>query len=94
MSFVDNEGNILVPKTVRPLMDYESTILGEKRGSIKQYRHGKLHIREYDSYYSIHYDKIDPHNDAIGHILIDATKYFPGIMMLVGLSDYLINREK
>jgi hypothetical protein len=53
-----------------------------------------LHIREYDNYYSVHYDKIDPRNDPFGHILIDASKYFPGIMMLSALSDYLIGREK
>ena len=45
-------------------MEYEPTILGEK-GSIKQYRHGNLHIREYDNYYSVHYDKIDPRNDPL-----------------------------
>jgi hypothetical protein len=94
MYFVDDEGNILVPKTVRPLIDYEPTILGEKKGSIKQYRHGNLHIREYDNYYSLHYDRIDPNNDPLGHVLVDASKYFPGIMILSALSEYLINREK
>jgi hypothetical protein len=94
MCFVDNEGNILVPKTVRPLIEYKQTLLGEKRGSKKQYRHGNLHIREYESYYSVHCDKIDPHKDPLGHILVDAAKYFPGIMMLSAFSDYLINREK
>ena len=94
MCFIDNDGNIIVPKTVRPLIEYESTILGEKKGSIKQYRRGNLHIREYDNYYSVHYDKIDPRNDPFGHILVDASKYFPGIMMLSALSDYLIGREK
>ena len=94
MCFVDNEGNILVPKAVRPVMDYEPITLGEKKGSKKQYRHGNLHIREYDSYYSVHYDKIDPRNDPFGHVLIDASKYFPNIMMLSAISDYLISREK
>ncbi len=94
MCFVDNEGNILVPKTVRPLMEYKPTMLGEKKGSKKQYRHGKLHIREYDDCYSVHYDKIDPHKDPFGHILVDASRYIPGIMMLSVLSDYLINSEK
>lgn len=94
MCFIDNDGNIIVPKTVRPLIEYEPTILGEKKGSIKQYRRGNLHIREYDNYYSVHYDKIDPRNDLFGHILVDASKYFPGIMMLSDLSEYLISREK
>ncbi|MDW0165326.1 MAG: hypothetical protein QOA14_09485 [Nitrososphaeraceae archaeon] len=94
MSFVDNEGNIIVPKTVRPLIEYKPTILGEKKGSIKQYRHGNLHIREYENHYSVHYDKIDPRNDPLGHVMVDATKYFPGVMALSALSDYLIDREK
>jgi hypothetical protein len=94
MCFVDNEGNILVPKAVRPLMEYEPTMLGEKKGSIKQYRHGKLHIREFDDCYSVHYDKIDPKKDPFGHILIDASKYIPGIVMLSVLSNYIINSEK
>lgn len=94
MSFVDNEGNIVVPKSVRPLIDYEPTILGEKKGSKKQYRHGNLHIREFDSYYSVHYDKIDPRKDAFGHILVDASKFIPGILMLSAISDYIINRAK
>ena len=94
MSFIDNEGNIVVPKSVRPLIDYEPTIFGEKRGSKKQYRHGNLHIREFDSYYSVHYDKIDPRKDPFGHILVDALKYIPGIMMLSAISDYIINKGK
>ena len=93
MHFVDIDGNIIVPKTVRPLMEYEPTMLGEKKGSIKQYRHGKLHIREYDTYYSVHYDKIDPNNDPIGHIMVDASKYFPGVIMLSFLSKYILNKE-
>jgi hypothetical protein len=94
MSFVDNEGNIIVPKTVRPLIEYWPTNLGEKKGSLKQYRHGNLHIREYENHYSVHYDKIDPRNDPLGHVMVDATKYFPGVVALSALSDYLINREK
>ena len=94
MSFVDNEGNIIVPKTVRPLIEYKPTILGENKGSIKQYRHGNLHIREYENHYSVHYDKIDPLNDPLGHVMVDATKYFPGFIALSALSDYLIDREK
>ncbi len=94
MRFIDNDGNIIVPKTVRPLIEYEPTILGEKKGSKTQYRRGNWHIREYDNYYSVHYDKIDPRSDPFGHILVDASKYFPSIMMLSALSDYLISREK
>jgi len=94
MSFVDSDGGIIVPKTIRPLIDYEPTMLGEKRGSIKQYRRGKLHSREYDTYYSVHYDKVDPRDDPLGHIMLDASKYFPGVMMLSFLSNYIVEKEK
>ena len=94
VGFIDNEGNILVPKSVRPIIDYESTILGDKRGSKKQYRHGNLHIREYENYYSVHYDNIDPRKDPLGHILVDASKYLVGVMGLSVFSDFLISRDK
>ncbi len=94
MSFVDSDGGIIVPKTIRPLIDDEPSMLGEKRGSIKQYRRGKLHIREYDTYYSVHYDKVDPRDDPLGHIMLDASKYFPGVMMLSFLSNYIVEKEK
>lgn len=93
MSFVGSDGSIIVPKTVRPIMEYEPTMLGESRGSLKQYRHGKLHIREFDTYYSVHYDKIDPRNDPFGHIMMDASKYFPGIVMLSFISNYIVDKE-
>jgi hypothetical protein len=34
-----------------------------------------LHIREYDEYYTIHNDKIDPREDWFGHLLLDAPEY-------------------
>ena len=52
VNFIDGDGNILIPKSVRPIVDLNTTILGEKKGCKKQYRYGNLHIREYDSHYS------------------------------------------
>ena len=75
MKFIDGEGNILIPKAVRPIIDYTETNLGSKKGAEKQYRYGTLHIREYQDYYSIHMDKVDPRIDPIGHLLKDAPKY-------------------
>ena len=82
VSFLDDEGNILVPKSVRPIIDYEVTLLGEKKGSVRQYRYGNLHVREYDSYYSVHVDNVDPRVDPLGHLMIDAPHFMKGILSL------------
>jgi hypothetical protein len=75
MEYIDGEGNILIPKSVRPIIDYPETNLGSKKGAKKQYRCGTLHIREYENYYSIHMDRIDPRIDPIGHLVKDAPEY-------------------
>ena len=87
MKYIDGEGNILIPKSVRPIIDYTETNLGNKKGAEKQYRYGTLHIREYENYYSVHIDKVDPRIDPIGHLLKDAPEYIIfGIMAsMVGL---------
>jgi hypothetical protein len=82
VSFLDDEGNILVPKSVRPIVDYEITMLGEKKGSIRQYRYGNLHVREYDNYYSVHSDIIDPRVDPLGHLMIDTPHFMKGMVSL------------
>jgi hypothetical protein len=78
VQYIDRDGNIIVPKSVRPIIDYKETLLGNKKGAKRQYRYGNLHIREYDDYYTIHRDKIDPRKDRIGHLLADAPEYLAG----------------
>jgi hypothetical protein len=75
VDFVDAEGNIVVPKAVRPIVDLEETILGNKKGAKKQYRHGNLHIRDYGSHYTVHTDRVDPRDSPLGHLLVDAPEY-------------------
>ena len=75
MKYIDGDGNILIPKSVRPIIDYTETNLGSKNGAEKQYRYGTLHIREYENYYSVHMDKVDPRINPIGHLLKDAPEY-------------------
>lgn len=75
MKYIDGDGNILIPKSVRPIIDYTETKLGSKNGAEKQYRYGTLHIREYENYYSVHMDKVDPRINPIGHLLKDAPEY-------------------
>ena len=78
MQYYDGEGNIIVPKSVRPIIDYKETPLGNKKGAKRQFRYGNLHIREYDDYYTIHRDKIDPRKDSLRHLLVDAPEYLAG----------------
>jgi hypothetical protein len=75
VNYIDGEGSIIVPKSVRPIIDYEETFLGTKKGAKKQFRYGNLHIREYKDYYIVHRDKVDPTKDPMGHLLIDAPEY-------------------
>ena len=82
VNFFDADGNVLVPKSVRPIMDYDITVLGERRGSVRQYRHGNLHVREYETYYSVHFDNIDPRSDPLGHLMIDTPHFMKGIMLI------------
>jgi hypothetical protein len=90
--FVGDDGSIMVPKSVRPIIEYSPTALGSGCGALRQFRAGKLHIREYDSYYSVHSDKIDPLHDPFGHLIIDAPEYLVG--MLSGLSVYSALKDK
>lgn len=85
MYYVDGNANIIVPKSVRPIIDYEETYLGNKKGANRQFRFGSLHIREYDDYYTVHKDKIDPRTDPFGHLLLDAPEYLTGILSLVSV---------
>jgi hypothetical protein len=75
VDFVDADGNIVVPKAVRPIVDLEETALGNKKGAKRQYRHGKLHILDYGSHYAVHMDRVDPRDSPLGHLLVDAPEY-------------------
>ena len=78
MEFVDIDGNIIVPKAVRPIVDLKETILGGKKGAKRQYRYGNLHIRDYDTHYTVHMDRVDPLKNPLGHLLVDAPEYLAG----------------
>ena len=78
MEFIDGDGNIIVPKAVRPIIDLKETPLGSKKGANKQYRYGSLHIRDYDTHYTVHMDRVDPLSNPLGHLLVDAPEYLVG----------------
>lgn len=74
----------------------EETVLGDPQGSCKQYRYGNLHIREYDSEYAVHTDKVDPRKDKLGHLIHDAPEVLVGIGcgLAAGYLAYKITQEK
>lgn len=78
VDFVDSGGNIIVPKAVRPIIDMDETALGTRQGARRQYRHGRLHIRDYDTHYTVHMDRVDPRASPVGHLIADAQEYVVG----------------
>jgi hypothetical protein len=78
VEFIDGDGNIIVPKAVRPIIDLKETPLGNKKGANKQYRCGSFHIRDYDTHYSVHMDTVDPLSNPLGYLLVDGPKYLAG----------------
>ena len=57
------------------LLGAEETKLGDKKGALKQYRKGNLHIREYKDKLTVHLDKVDPREDPMGHLIKTHKKY-------------------
>src|SRR5579872_4684141 len=51
--------------------------IGEPQGQIADYRKclpssQSIHVRSFDTFYKVHWDKKDPHSDPLGHLLEDA----------------------
>lgn len=76
---------IEVPKEVLDFMPEgaQETNLGQKNGAKKQYRYGRLHIREYDDKYLVHMDKVDPRQNPLGHLAFDAPEILVGLAWAV-----------
>lgn len=72
---------IEVPKELREFMmdNARETFLGQKNGANKQFRYGNLHIREYDDKFLVHYDRVDPRKDPMGHLISDAPEVLVGL---------------
>jgi len=72
---------IEVPKELREFMlqEAQETKLGQRNGATKQFRYGKLHIREYKDKYLVHTDKIDPREHPLGHLIYDAPEVLVGL---------------
>ena len=85
LPFIDIDGDIIVPKDVRPTIDYDETQLGNRKGAKRQFRYKNLHIREYSGHYTVHVDKVDPRKDPLGHLLIDAPEFLMGIITAISV---------
>lgn len=100
MDFIDGDGNIVVPKSVRPIIELKETVLGGKKGARRQFRYGNLHIRDYDTHYTLHMDRINPLSNPLGHLLVDAPEYLAGaaaaaiVGRRVGKAVYLNGRRE
>jgi hypothetical protein len=78
VEFMDGDGNIIMPKAVRPIIDLKDAPLGSKKGANKQNRYGNLYIRDYETHYSVHMDTVDPLSNPLGHLLVDTPESLAG----------------
>ena len=94
MHYIDGEGSIIVPKSVRPIIDYKGASLGNNKGAKRVFRYGNLHIREYDDdYHTVLRDNIDPREDALGHLLADVPEYLAETISAVAFVGYKVGQE-
>jgi hypothetical protein len=78
VEFMDGDGNIIMPRAVRPIIDLKDAPLGSKKGANKQNRYGNLYIRDYETHYSVHMDTVDPLSNPLGHLLVDTPESLAG----------------
>ncbi|MFL6508386.1 MAG: hypothetical protein ACJ704_10690 [Nitrososphaeraceae archaeon] len=81
--FVVDDDDMIIPKSVRHLIDDEEMYLGQKKGANRQLHFRNLHIREYDEYYTVHSDKINPRNDPFGQPPVDTPDYLATVLSVV-----------
>ena len=93
MHYIDGEGSIIVPKSVRPIIDYKETSLGNKNGAKTQFRYDNLHIQEYYDYCTVHRDNINPRRDALGYLLADAPEYLVRTISSAAFVGYKFGQE-
>lgn len=75
---MDGDGNIIMPRAVRPIIDLKDAPLGSKKRANKQNRYGNLYIRDYETHYSVHMDTVDPLSNPLGHLLVDTPESLAG----------------
>jgi len=89
---VSEDNSFLISKEVLPSLEglgFSETLLGDPDGSLRQFRNSSgIHIREYENYFEVHKDKIDPRQDPLGHLIRDS----PETILAFGAASMLSNR--
>ena len=76
--------------------------IGELQGQLRDFRlalpdRRGIHIREYNDYYKMHWDIVDPHTDPMNHLRYDAPHFFVvgalALGMLIGAAYTPRNRR-
>lgn len=74
--------------------------IGEPAGQIADYEYifsdgSRVHVREYENVYEIHWDILSPTVDPIGHLICDAPHVPLSILygMIEGLKEYLHSKD-
>jgi len=96
--------DIIVAKDIIINPKFEGFIesIGEPQGQIKDYRkevdNKSIHVREFEGYYTVHWDEVDPHKDPFGHLVKDSPHWLA--IMLIGclivggiIANYLISKS-
>jgi hypothetical protein len=86
------DDSFLISKEVLPSLEglgFSDTLLGDPDGCLRQFRNTSgIHIREYENYFEVHKDKIDPGKDPIGHLIRDS----PETILAFGAASMLSKR--
>ena len=70
-------------------LDFVETLLGDPGGCLRQYRNSTgIHVREFEDYFEVHKDRVDPRNNPIGHLICDS----PETLVAFGAASVLTRR--
>jgi hypothetical protein len=88
----EDDESFFISKEVLPSLEglgFAETILGDPDGSLRQFRNATgIHIREYEDYFEVHKDRIDPRKDPLGHLIRDS----PETILALGAASIISNK--
>ena len=87
----------VLPKSIRsvhPEWFKQETQLGYLKGAQKQYRYGKIHIREYKDHVTVHKDRFDPRTEPLRHAIYEAPELLAGAVCGVVAGGYAYKRTR
>jgi len=79
---------ILIPKNwiTEPLIGWSRSILSlPKKGSLGDFRKGRLHVHDMGDHYAMHKDRVDPWEDPWKHLASDAPKALLEAAVFIGV---------